>query len=86
MKLWSLIGSLLAIKILVLGNCFRVSSEARIGEINSFSLTKQSVKLWEPEYDERQLCKKGKGRMGSSKDKSIEGVMSYFDKLRPTLR
>ena len=49
LKLSSLKGSLQATMILVLGKCFKMSSEAFAGEIKGFSVIEQFLKEVQPE-------------------------------------
>lgn len=73
---------MLAIIILVFGNFLSVSSDALFGEIYGHVLGSVMV----PAYDSRHIFKNGYGKIGSSIDRSIEGVKSVLDRLRAKLQ
>jgi hypothetical protein len=80
LKLSSLIGSLVAIIILVLGNYFNISSLASIGDM--YGLVFGSALC--PIYDSKHIFKKGKGSMGSSNDNNNDGAKFNLDKFNAT--
>ena len=71
LKASSLKGSFVAAMILVLGNCLKISGDALVGDINGH--VDGSTPLL-PTYESMHIFRNGYCKMGSSKDRSIDGV------------